>query len=302
MSDFLARLAALSLGGGAVILLLLGAGRLMGMKYAARWRCAGWLLLCLRLAVPISLPSLLPARQEPPAAPIHLELPTDRVIYTYLPPAARPAPDGSTVQDGQTPIPSTAPAARPSQEVPAPAFTLSLSQILFLLWLLGAAAVLLWALACHLRFLRYLRRWAVPVREPDTLRLFNQTGDRLRLYARPALRQCRGLRGPMLAGLFSPVLLLPEEPLDPQSLRYSILHELTHFRRRDIWLKALALWVRAVHWFNPLAWLMAGAIERDTELACDEAALAQLPQGEHAAYGRTILAAARRVKNVPAAS
>ena len=34
-----------------VILLLLGAGHLMRMKYAARWRCVGWLLLCLRLAV-----------------------------------------------------------------------------------------------------------------------------------------------------------------------------------------------------------------------------------------------------------
>ena len=38
------------------------------------------------------------------------------------------------------------------------------------------------------------------------------------------------------------------------------------------------------------------------ELACDEASLAQLPRTEHAAYGRTILAAAQRVKNAPAAS
>ncbi len=307
MRDFLAQLGALSLGGGAVILLLLGAGHLMRMKYAARWRCVGWLLLCLRLAVPVSLFSLLPARQAQPAAPIRLELPSDRVIYTYQPPAVRPAPSGSTAQDVQTPAPGTsstssAPTAQPSQETPAPAFTLSLSQILFVLWLLGAAAVILWALTCHLRFLRYLRRWANPVRDGDTLRLFNQTGDQLHLHARPALRQCRGLRVPMLAGLFSPVLLLPEEPLDLQSLRYSILHELTHLRRRDIWLKTLALWVRAVHWFDPLVWLMAGAIERDTELACDEAALSQLPQAEHAAYGRTILAAAQRVKNAPAPS
>ena len=60
--------------------------------------------------------------------------------------------------------------------------------------------------------------------------------------------------------------------------------------------------MRVIHWFNPLVWLMAAAIERDTELACDEASLTQLPQAEHAAYGRTILAAAQRVKNAPAAS
>ena len=299
MRDFLAQLGALSLGGGAVILLLLGAGHLMRMKYAARWRCVGWLLLCLRLAVPVSLFSLLPAQQAQPAAPIRLELPSDRVIYTYQPPAVRPAPaqSGGTSANDQSALPGGAGSAAPAAQQPSvPAFTLSLSQLLFLLWLLGAAAVLVWAAVSHLRLLRYLRRWASPVRDGDTLRLFDQIGDQLHLYARPALRQCRGLRVPMLAGLLSPVLLLPEEPLDPQSLRYSILHELTHFRRRDIWLKTLALWVRAIHWFDPLMWLMAGAIERDTELACDEASLTQLPQSEHAAYGRTILAAAQQIK------
>ena len=45
MTDFLPRLAALSMGGGGVILLLMAAGKLTRMKYAARWRCVGWLLL-----------------------------------------------------------------------------------------------------------------------------------------------------------------------------------------------------------------------------------------------------------------
>ena len=71
---------------------------------------------------------------------------------------------------------------------------------------------------------------------------------------------------------------------------------MTHYRRRDIWLKALALWVRAVHWFNPLVWLMARAIEQDTELSCDEAVLRRLPPEEHAAYGKTILSAVERLK------
>lgn len=303
MIDFLAQLAALSLGGGLVILLLLLAGGLLRMKYAARWRCLGWLLLCLRLAIPFSAFSLLPAQQqEQPRAPIQLNIPTDRVIYTYRPAPEQTDPtrsDQTGTQPSHTPgtvgESSSADPTVPEQTATA-GFALSLSQVLFALWLTGALGVLLWAGLSHLRFLRYLRRWAGPVRQPDTLRLFNATGDRLKLHARPALRRCSGLRVPMLAGLFSPVLLLPEEELEPQALRYSILHELTHFRRRDIWLKTLALWVRAIHWFNPMVWLMAGAIERDTELACDEAALAQLPPEEHAEYGRTILDAAQRVR------
>ena len=52
MRDFLLGLAEVALGGSAAILLLLLAGRLLGSRYGARWRCWAWLLLCLRLAIP----------------------------------------------------------------------------------------------------------------------------------------------------------------------------------------------------------------------------------------------------------
>ena len=135
MTDFLSRLAALSLGGGGVILLLLAAGQLTRMKYAARWRCVGWLLLCLRLAVPVSLVSLLPAQGAQAAAPIRLELPSDRVVYTYQPPVRPSLPaQGGTTGGEQVAAPgdSAVPAAPADQQPSAPAFTLSLSQLLFL--------------------------------------------------------------------------------------------------------------------------------------------------------------------------
>ena len=76
-----------------------------------------------------------------------------------------------------------------------------------------------------------------------------------------------------------------------------LLHELTHFRRRDIWLKTISLWVNALHWFNPLMWYMVRLVERDTELACDEDTLRRLPQDAYSAYGQTILAAVARLHN-----
>ena len=42
-------------------------------------------------------------------------------------------------------------------------------------------------------------------------------------------------------------------------------------------------------------WYMVRLVERDTELACDEAALRRLSPEEHAAYGRTILNAVERL-------
>ena len=97
------------------------------------------------------------------------------------------------------------------------------------------------------------------------------------------LLTCPGLSVPMLAGLLRPALLLPDRMPAGDALRFSLLHELTHFRRRDIWRKALALWVRAVHWFNPLVWLALRAMDRS------EAGSVSSPASHRFASGDAIL-------------
>ena len=286
--EFLTDLAALSLGGGAVALVLMLTARFTHARYAARWRCWIWLLLCLRLAIPVQFLPDRPAQQ----APIQLPAVEDRVVLRPAAPPAASSGDLSQPPAPSTPSPSASEETAPSPvQAPPLSFSLSASQLLFLLWLLGAVGVLAWNLLAHLRFCRYLARWSTAVQDPDTLSLYNTLGDQLGLDRRPRLLSCPGLAVPMLAGLFRPALLLPAEPPAGDELRFSLLHELTHYRRGDIFRKTLALWVRAVHWFNPLVWLTARTMDRDIELACDESALKRLPPEEHAAYGRTILSA-----------
>jgi beta-lactamase regulating signal transducer with metallopeptidase domain len=289
MTDTLTTLLTTTLGGASVILLLAVASRSTRARYGAKWRCWAWLLLCLRLAVPFPL---LPQIDRTEPSLIQLPAPSDTIIYQA--PAAQP--DSSADTAPAPTIPSPRPQiTQPTVETPSEPFTLSLTQLVMLVWLAGVAVFVLWTLGQHLRFLAYLRRWSRPVAEANILDLFQQLCDQLHLRRPPQLRYCQGLNIPMLAGIFRPILLLPEETCSPEALRYSLLHELTHFRRKDIWLKALALWVNAVHWFNPAVWYMVRLVERDTELACDEAALLTLPSAEHAAYGRTILNAADRL-------
>lgn len=298
MTDFLLHLGALSLGGGLVGLALMAAGLLTRSRYAARWRCWGWLLLCLRLAVPLTLsfpntqvraPIQIssPSLERPSELPFTTGRPFQNAVQSPV------SPTGSS--DGESaspPVSSSQSSAAPQDSKP----TIYFSQILTVVWLLGGAAILVWNLTAHWRLKRFLKRWASPVQDYRILPLYNALGDELDLDRRPRLMTCPGLSAPMLAGLVHPMLLLPEQPLPPKELEYALLHELTHYRRRDIWLKALSLWVRAVHWFNPLVWLMDRAIERDTELSCDEAVLRRLPPEEHAAYGKTILSAVERLK------
>lgn len=291
MADFLLRLVSLSAGGALAVLLLLAAERLAGLRYAAKWRCLAWLLLCLRLAALMTL-SLNPIL---PDAPIQVEVPSDQAVY-------RPP-----VQPDQAPalpaVPERPSGAQPRPEIAAPAIaesarTVTWSEALFALWLLGAVCVLGWAMIGHIRFMRYLRRWGSPIAERETWKALSELKAALDLRRAPRLLTCQGLETPMLAGLLRPRLLLPADNMSEPQLRHSLLHELTHYKRRDILFKALVLWVCALHWFNPAVWLMRRAAERDLELACDDAALRVLPESERAAYGNTVLTAAAKGKGV----
>ncbi len=295
MSEFLSALGTLTLGGSAAVCALALTARLSRAKYAARWRCWAWLILCIRLAIPAAIQ--LPERMEA-QPPIQITAPSDTVIYTYDPEVIPDEPDaqlpqveqpGAPAPDVERPVVS-APDTQEHKQV-------TLYQVMFVVWAVGAATMLLWYAFSHLRFLGWLRRWGNPVVNGQTIRVFNNLGDKLELNRRPELLICTGLRVPVLAGVFSIKLLLPEGEMGEDELRYSLLHELTHFRRRDIRLKTLALAANAIHWFNPLMWYMTRLVERDTELACDEAALKTLPAGEHGVYGRTILNAVERLKH-----
>ena len=298
MNQLLLTLGGLTLGGSAAVLLLAWTGR--SGRYGARWRCWAWALLCLRLAIPLPLlPQIqtrapiqvdipAPPSPAPPAVP---GLPKTEPGGAFEPSAGGLVPPGDNAEG--FPSDSSAPAgvlpARPKRAV-------NWTRLLTGVWLAGAAAVLLWSAAVHLRFSRWLRRWGEPVAGGEAIAALQQMGDRLGLNRRPRLLVCWGVKAPMLAGLFQPAILLPRDSLSGEELGLSLLHELTHYRRRDIWRKTLALWACALHWFNPLMWYMLRLVERDTELACDEDALRRLNRADYAAYGQTVLNAVARQK------
>ena len=170
-----------------------------------------------------------------------------------------------------------------------------MSHIVSGVWLLGICGVLVWSGVSHMRLRRYLRRWAAVETREEVCCRYAAQAQRLNLKRVPKLLACPGLEVPMLTGLVAPALMLPQNASPEDGLDYALLHELIHYRRRDIWLKALAMLTVSVHWFNPVMWLMVRQVDRDIELACDEMALTVLPEEERLAYGETILQAAARV-------
>jgi len=91
---------------------------------------------------------------------------------------------------------------------------------------------------------------------------------------RPVLQSSR-IRGPLVAGLFHPVILLPEssETWTFTRRRAVLAHEAAHIRRRDPAILLVAHFAAALYWFHPLCWLAVARLRAESERACDDAAL-----------------------------
>lgn len=107
---------------------------------------------------------------------------------------------------------------------------------------------------------------------------------------RPVELYTNGLiSSPLLLGFFRPRIVLPSTDLTPTDLENTLLHELSHYKHRDMFYKWLVQLVICLHWFNPFVYLMGREVGRACELACDEAVIMALdPQGRRA-YGDTLL-------------
>lgn len=270
MRDFLFSLFEVSLTMGAVAALLLALAPVWKRRFRPQWRYWAWLLVALRLAVPLNI-SL-------PQAPVTLEAPAPVELsaawvdegtegFQGVEFAARPAEGVSAVDQADTDQ-----AEAPEASAATPGFSLTLAELAFALWLAGAAGVLVVQLARYAAFRRHTRRWSVPAGE----------------YEGIPVETCPLLSAPVLVGLIRPRILLPEG-LTGEKRAYALAHEAAHAKRRDLWYKALLLWVCALHWFNPLVWALRRAAERDVEICCDAAALAGKDEGWRRGYGAALL-------------
>lgn len=99
------------------------------------------------------------------------------------------------------------------------------------------------------------------------------------------------VKTPFVAGVFCPVIYLPEALGNPQ--RELILeHEKVHMKRLDYLVKPVAGFICCIHWFNPLVWIAFYLMERDMESSCDEAVLRKIGYDRKKEYANTLLSIA----------
>ena len=298
MEQFLLNLLKTSLLGALAILLMLMSKPLWRERYRAKARCWLWLALAAFLLFPVDFSVKDAPVQAAPPQDYTLFVGTDKTTiqstdHLFGDMAERSGQTSMQVRDSIIARPVTDPAQKATRYIPV-------TTILFYGYLAGAAAFLLCQGVSYVRFRRTVRRWRSGVTRGDYRALLQDTARSLNVTA-PEMFVCEAISTPAVTGLFRPTLLLPHEGYDLNELRYILRHELCHLKRRDMLLKLVLLAANAMHWFDPVVYLMLRQADEDIELACDSAATDGLDRAERAAYSRTLLAAVQsHVRALPA--
>lgn len=298
METFLLNLLKTSLLGSLAILAMLVLKPLWRERYRAKTRCWLWLALAAFLLLPVDF--------SVKNAPVQAEPPKDYTLFVGTDKTTIQSTDNlfgdMAEKSGQSPAqvrdtiiqrPVTNPEQKTTRYIPV-------TTILFYGYLAGTAAFLLYQGVSYALFRRTVRRWKRDVSRADYAAMLSDTAHDLGVSA-PEMIVCEAISTPAVTGLLRPRLLLPHERYDVQELRYILRHELCHLKRRDMLLKLVLLAANAMHWFNPVVYLMLRQADEDIELACDSAATDGLELPERAAYSRTLLAAVQSsVRALPA--
>ena len=189
--------------------------------------------------------------------------------------------------------------------------------VLWFFWGTGALVVGVWILAANIVFGRRLRKARQPFDLSEEVKtavlayLTSKEGKatagvqseedsqgrkkRSRFSRRkdrlPAVYLAEGISSPCLYGFpgREAVYLTADVTDDADRLRHVLVHELVHKKHGDSFWGLLRGVLVTVYWFHPLVWVAAVCSKRDCELACDEGTLMLLGEEERISYGETLL-------------
>ena len=252
MAEIFQKALNMSIAAGWLILAVI-ALRLLLRRAPKRFRLLLWAVVGLRLALPWSIESALSLIPSAQTLPEGIMLERAPVLDTGI-----SALNGA-INPGFTAAftPELGASANPLQV---------LLPIAAALWMLGAAAMLLWALVSWLRLRKRVRE-AVRLEE--------------NVY------ECE-IASPCVLGLFRPRIYLPFS-LENGERELVLAHERAHITAGDHIIKPLGWLLLAAHWYNPLVWLAYALFCRDIELACDERVVRGLSLSDRADYSQALL-------------
>ncbi|WP_324823917.1 BlaR1 family beta-lactam sensor/signal transducer [Sinanaerobacter sp. ZZT-01] len=169
--------------------------------------------------------------------------------------------------------------------------TITLLQILFCIWLIVVLCVLSRAFIYNIKIGKMVKA-SKPLEDKELWSILETCKDEMKIKKSFRIVESENIQSPALYGLFKPMILLPtniKSILSEKEIRYVMLHEMAHYKRKDIFFNVVSSFLQVLHWFNPIIWYGFYRMHEDQELACDFYVLNKIDNEEHYDYGATLI-------------
>ena len=241
-----------------------------------------FLLVPLKLLVPVVVTVPAPLARWTPSVLVSSWFEAARVPERIesRPPVETPIADVATSHQPVSPAePRPVEPMRPAADVPshpvAEAPALSVPAGFLIAWLIGVVLLLGRLVAVQRRFRARLRMMA-PLDESGLAIDVRELCRRAGVAETIRLVEDDSVAVPAVWGIIRPTIILPRgiaSVLTAEQLRWVLLHELAHVRRRDLIVLMLQRFAAILHFFNPSIWIANRIIDQLREYACDDLAV-----------------------------
>lgn len=298
MKDIFVAVLETTLSTSVIIVLMLLFTPILNRRYAAKWNYWIWIFLALRLLMPFSLYDIVNSYH------INTKVKTNEInAMQTSTPVIESSGDLAQIEPYTE---QTVSRQRIVFEIPEPMVTplitsdeksnssISLLDICSIIWIGGCLLFMVVHWISYLRYKKLIFEQGTKLEEDSVTMLLVCLSKELCIRQHIYVIVYHKAESPMVIGFFRPMVVLPDMQYSKQELYFILKHELVHLKRKDVCLKLLIIVANAVHWFNPIVWIMQKEAVIDMELSCDERVVQGMDFAGKKAYTETLFAALHR--------
>ncbi|MDF2544354.1 MAG: peptidase [Herbinix sp.] len=288
---------------GFLIVIILLVKKVFGKTISPRWQYIIWSLLIVRLLLPIIPESSFSIYNVFYTVARELHLPVsvfeNSVARTH--PQKEPANSAGTITK-EPPVTTVTNSTSPNQtgsshgavntSVGRKAFDVSPITIATFLWIVGIVLFSAYILWINIVFVWKVHTRYTPLEDKRINDILNSCIKLMKMKHRVPVYATKKRRAPSLYVSLRAKILVSEaymKQLSDEEIKYIFLHELTHYKRRDIVINWILTLLQIVNFYNPLIWYAFTKIREDNEISCDAVALQYLEEKDYKNYGNTII-------------
>lgn len=170
--------------------------------------------------------------------------------------------------------------------------------------------VIIWATGCLLLLLRLLyrlfrqhqtvRKYAISADHPISI-IYQNTLQEMSCLNAGRISVSNTYQSPMMAGFFTPHILFPGNMTDlsEAELKFIFRHEITHFKKWDLWIKLAVELLCCALWWNPIVYWLRTCISQLLEMRCDSLVCEALDEYQQLEYSQTLLNSFKKPEHRP---